>query len=139
MYNPSLCELVGGMTDDFGGSYIAEYVYNGPKNYAYHTGDGKQVSMLTFDVMKEIAISEQEKKIIVTESRKLENICKYVKLTHCHSQSCIRECLTRECATLTTTTVYRTDMPIHYIYIYIYEAVTLSNRSSLHIGSEWAI
>ena len=61
---------------------------NGPKNYAYRTGNGKQVvkfkwfsnlvasKQLTFDVMKEMAISEQEEHIIVTESRKIR---KYLK------------------------------------------------------------
>ena len=61
-----------------------EYVSNGPKNYAYRTCDGKQVvkvkeftlnfvasQQLIFDVMKEMAISEQEGHIIVTESRKI--------------------------------------------------------------------
>ena len=43
MYNPPLSECVGGMTDELGGSYITDYVSNGPKNYAYRTGDGKQV------------------------------------------------------------------------------------------------
>ena len=58
---------VEGVTDEFGGSYITEYVPNGPKNYAYRTGDDKQVvkvkgftlnfvvsQQLTFDVMKEM-------------------------------------------------------------------------------------
>ena len=84
MYNPPLSKFIGGMTDELGGSYITEYVSNGPKNYAYRTGDGKQVvkvkgfalnfvdsQQLTFDVMKEMAISEQEEHIIVTESRKI--------------------------------------------------------------------
>ena len=70
-----------------GGSYITEYVSNGPKNYAYRTGDGKQLvkvkgftlnlvasQQLTFDVMKEMAISEQEEHTIVTESRKIRKI-----------------------------------------------------------------
>ena len=83
MYNPPLIEVVGGMTDELGGSYITEYMSNGPNNYAYCTGDGKQVvkvkvfpsncvasQQLTFDVMKGMAISEQEEHIIVTESRK---------------------------------------------------------------------
>ena len=30
MYNPPLSEFVGGMTDELGGSYITEYVFNGP-------------------------------------------------------------------------------------------------------------
>ena len=71
MYNPPLREFVGGMTDELGGSYITEYVSNGPKNYAYSTYDGKQVvnvkgftlncvasQQFTFAVMKEMAISE---------------------------------------------------------------------------------
>ena len=65
MYNPTLSEFVGGMNDELGGSYITEYVSNGTKNYAYRTGDGKQVvkvkgftlnyvasHQLTFDVIK---------------------------------------------------------------------------------------
>ena len=88
--NPPLSEFVGDMTDELGGSYITEYMSNGPKNYAYRTGDGKQVVMvkwftlnfvaseqLTFDVIKEMAISEQEEHIIVTNSKistKLEKI-----------------------------------------------------------------
>ena len=84
MYNPTLSEFVGGMTDELGGSYITEYMFNGPKNYAYRIGDGIQVvnfkgftlnfvasQQLTFNVMKEMAISEQEKHIIVTDSRKI--------------------------------------------------------------------
>ena len=82
MYNPPLSECVGGMTDELDGSYITEYVSNGPKNYAYRTGDGVQVvkikcftlnfmasHQLTFDVMKEMEILEQEEHMIVTESR----------------------------------------------------------------------
>ena len=42
-YSPPLSEFVGGMTDELGGSYITEYVSNGPKNYIYRTGDGKHV------------------------------------------------------------------------------------------------
>ena len=51
--------------------------------YAYRTGNGKQMVMvkgftlncvasqqLTFDIMKGMAISEQDEQIIVTESRK---------------------------------------------------------------------
>ena len=84
MYNRPLSEFVGAMTDEFGGSYIKEYVSNGPNNYAYRTGDGIRVvkikgfilnfvafQQLTFDLIKEMAISEQEEHIIVTESRKI--------------------------------------------------------------------
>ena len=82
MYTPHLSEFVGGMTDELGGSYITEYVSNGPKNYAYRTSDGIQMvkvksfplncvasHQLTFDIMKEMAISDQEEHIIVTVSR----------------------------------------------------------------------
>ena len=31
------------MTNELGGSYITEYVSNGPKNYAYRTSDGIHV------------------------------------------------------------------------------------------------
>ena len=43
MYHRPLSEFVEGMTDELGGSYITEYVSNGPMNYAHRTGDGKQV------------------------------------------------------------------------------------------------
>ena len=65
---------------------------NGLKNYAYRTGDSIQVvklkgftfnfgvsQQLSFDVMKEMAISEQEEHIIVTESRKIR---KDLKIRH---------------------------------------------------------
>ena len=101
---------------------------NGPKNYAYRTCDGKQVVkvkcftlnfvapyQLTFDHMKDMAISEQEEHIIVTESRKIRKNLK--RRQNCHPQSCTRALLTRECTTLTTTPVDRTDMRNHYINI----------------------
>ena len=132
LYNPPLSEFVGGMTDELGGSYITEYVSNGPKKYAYRTGDGKQVvkvkgftlnyvasQQLTFDVMKEMSISEQEEHIIVTESRKIRKDLKRRQINTLPSSSCIRVFSTRECATLTTTPVYRTDMRNHYIYILV--------------------
>ena len=72
------------MTDELGWTYITEYVSNGPKNNAYRTGDGILVvnvnaftlnfvvsQQLTFDIMKEMAISEQGEHIIGTESRKI--------------------------------------------------------------------
>ena len=73
-------EFVGGMTDELGGSHITEYVSNGPKNYAYRTADGKQVvkikgftlnyvasKQLTFDVMKEMAVSEEQNTLTIVE------------------------------------------------------------------------
>ena len=32
MYKPPISEFLGGMTEELGGSYITEYVSNGPKN-----------------------------------------------------------------------------------------------------------
>ena len=77
-YNPPLSEFVGGMTDELDGSYITEYLSNGPKNYAYRTADGKQVvkvkgftlnyvssRQLTFDAMKEMAISDRDERVLV--------------------------------------------------------------------------
>ena len=65
-------EFVGGMIDELGGSYITEYVSNGPNNYAYRTGDRIHVvkvkgftlnfvasQQLTVEVMKEMAISKR--------------------------------------------------------------------------------
>ena len=130
MYNPLLSKFVGGMTDEFGESYITEYVFNGPKNYAYRAGDSKQVvtvkgftlsfvasQQLIFHVMKEIAISEQGEHIIVTESRKIRKYLKRPEINTLPSSSCTKEFSTRQCATLTTTPVYRTDMRNHYLYI----------------------
>ena len=71
-FNPPLSEFVGGMTDELVGSHIAEYVSNGPKNYAICTADGKQIvkvkgftlnyvasNQLNFDVMKDMAITDE--------------------------------------------------------------------------------
>ena len=85
IYNPSLSEFVWGMTEELCGSFIRVRVQ--PMNCAYRTDDGKQVIMvkcftlnfvvsqqLTFDVMKKMALLEQEEQIIVTESRKFAKI-----------------------------------------------------------------
>ena len=87
-YNPSQSECVRGMTDELGGGYITEYVSNETKSNAYRTGNGIQVvkikcftlnyvasQQLTFDVMKEIAIPEQEEHIIVTGSLYILSSC----------------------------------------------------------------
>ena len=91
------------MTDELPGSYITEYVSNGPKNYAYRTCDGKHVvkvkgftlnfvasQQLAFDVMKEMAISEQEEHIIVTESRKIRKDLKRRQINTLYQRICIR-------------------------------------------------
>ena len=77
--------------------------------------------LLTFDVMEEMSISEQEEHLIVNESRKIRKDLESVKLTHCHPQSCIREFSTRECTTLTTTPVY----------IYILSSCTIREQHSV--------
>lgn len=84
-YNPPLSEFVGGMTDELNGSHITEYVSNGPKNYAYRTVNGKQIvkikgftlnyvaaRQLTFDVMKNLALSEETHTINVKERPKIQ-------------------------------------------------------------------
>ena len=85
LYNPALSEFVGGMTNELTGSHITEYVSNGPKNYAYRTADGKQVvkvkgftlnhvasRQLTFDVMKDLAVAEQQRSITVVERPQIQ-------------------------------------------------------------------
>lgn len=92
-YNPPLSEFVGGMTDELAGSYITEYVSNGPKNYAYRTADGKQVvkikgftlnyvaaRQLSFDVMKTLAMSNEETQINVVERPKISRDLKRRKI-----------------------------------------------------------
>ena len=84
-YEPEISEFVGGMTDELSGAFIVEYVSNGPKNYAYRTSDGKQVvkvkgftlnyltsSQITFDSMKEMAMSNHDISIHVSEKRKIK-------------------------------------------------------------------
>ena len=75
---------------------------------------------MTFDVMKEMTISEQEEHIIVTESRKMRKDKKIRQINTLPSSKLYKKFSTRECATITTTPVYRTDMRNQYIYIYIY-------------------
>ena len=84
-----LCEdsihIVGGMTDELGGSHITEYVSIGPKNYAIRTADGKQIvkvkgftlnyvasNQLNFDVMKDMAISDEQHSIKIVGPSQIE-------------------------------------------------------------------
>ena len=84
-YNPPLSEFVGGMTDELGGSHITEYVSNGPKNYAIRTADGKQIvkvkgftlnyvasNQLNFDVMKDMAISDEQHSIKIVGTSQIK-------------------------------------------------------------------
>ena len=83
-YNPPLSECVGGMTDELGGSHITECVSNGPKNYTIRTSDGKQIvkvkgftlnyvasNKLNFDVMKDMAISDEQHSIKIVETSQI--------------------------------------------------------------------
>ena len=76
------------MTDESGGSHITEYVSNGPK-YAIRTADGKQIvevkgftlyyvasNQLNFDVMKDLAISDEQHYIKIVETSQIK---KYLK------------------------------------------------------------
>ena len=80
-YNPPLSEFVGGMTNELGGSHITEYVSNGPKICAICTADSKQIekvkgftlnyvasNQLNFDVMKDLAISDEQHSIKFVET-----------------------------------------------------------------------
>ena len=84
-YNPPLSEFIGSMTDELGGSHITEYVSNGPKNYAIRTADGKQIvkvkgftlkyvasNQLNFDVMKDMAISDEQHSIKIVGTSQIK-------------------------------------------------------------------
>ena len=84
-YNPPLSEFVGGMTDELGGSHITEYVSNGQKNYAIRTADGKQIvkvkgftlnyvasNQLNFEVMKDMAISDEQHSIKIVGTSQIK-------------------------------------------------------------------
>ena len=84
-YNPPLSEFVGGMTDELGGRHITEYVSNGPRNYAIRTADGKQMvkvkgftliyaafNQLNFDVLKDMAISDEQHFIKIVETSQIK-------------------------------------------------------------------
>ena len=84
-YNPSLNYFVGGMTDELEGSHITEYVSNGLKNYAIRTSDGKQIvkvkgftlnyvafNQLNFDVMNDMAISDEQHSIKIVGTSQIK-------------------------------------------------------------------
>ena len=84
-FEPEISEFLGGMTDELGGNYIVEYISNGPKNYAYRTSDGQQIvkikgftlnhltsQQITFDAMRDMAISRNDIQIKVVEKRKIK-------------------------------------------------------------------
>ena len=84
-YNPALSEFVGGMTDELGCSHITEYISNGPNNYAIHTADGKQIvqvngftlncvasNQLNLDVMKDMAISDEQHSIKIVGTSQIK-------------------------------------------------------------------
>ena len=83
--NPPLSEFVGGMTDDLGGSHITEYVSDAPKNYAIRTADGTQIvkvkgftlnyvasKQLNFDVMKDMAISDEQHSVKIVGTSEIK-------------------------------------------------------------------
>ena len=85
VYNPPLSECVGSMSDGLGGSHITEYVTNGPKNYAFRTADGKPSvkikgftlnyvasNQLNFDVMKDMAISDERHSIKIVGTSQIK-------------------------------------------------------------------
>ena len=84
-YNPPLNEFVGGMTDELGGSHITGYVSNSPTNYAIRRADGKEIvrvkgftlnyvasNQLNFDVMKDMAISDEQHSIKIVQTSQIK-------------------------------------------------------------------
>ena len=68
-----------------GGSYITEYVSNGPKYYAIHTADGTHIvkvkgftlnyvasNQLNFDVMNDKTISDEQHSIKIVGTSQIE-------------------------------------------------------------------
>ena len=93
MYEPQLGEFVGDMTDELNGGYITEFVSNGPKNYGYKTSDGNRVvkvkgftlnhhtsKTITFDTMKDLALSTENKVLKVTDGHKIVKDLKNMKI-----------------------------------------------------------
>ena len=85
-YNPALSVFVDGMTDELGGSHITEYVSNGPKYYAIRPADRKQIEKvkgftinyvaskkLNIDVMKDMAISDEQHAIKIVGTSQIKN------------------------------------------------------------------
>ena len=73
------------MTNKLGGIHITEYVSNGPKNYAIRTADGKHIvnvkgftlnyvasKQLNFDVMKDMAISDEQHSIEIVGTSQIK-------------------------------------------------------------------
>ena len=84
-YNPPLGEFVGGMTDELGGSHITVYISNGPKKLCNRTADGNQIvkvkgftlnyvasNQLNFDVMKDMAISDEQHSIKIVGTSQIK-------------------------------------------------------------------
>ena len=80
-YDPPISQHMGGMTDELSGDIITEFVSNGAKTYAYRTKSGEQVikckgftlnkiasDKLTFDAMKNMAISDDDTSITVSQN-----------------------------------------------------------------------
>ena len=79
---PKLGDFLGDWTDECGGRYIKEFVASGPKCYSllYSDGEAKCVckgfqqtclanEVITFDSMKELVIDDNEKQLLVPQSR----------------------------------------------------------------------
>ena len=80
-YEPPISQHMGGMTDELSGDIITEFVSNGAKTYAYRTNSGDQIikckgftlnkiasDKLTFDAMKNMAISDNDASITVSQN-----------------------------------------------------------------------
>lgn len=92
-YHPPLSENLGAMSDELGGQYITEYVSNGAKTYAYKTSGGDSVvkckgftlnklasERITFDVMRDMATSDEHKIVTVKQPCKIKRQIKKLRI-----------------------------------------------------------
>ena len=95
------------MTDELGGIHITEYVSNGPQNYAIGTADGKHIlkvvgftlnyivfNQLNFDVMKDMAISDEQHSIKIFETYQIKKDLKSRQINLYHLLNLINAFLT---------------------------------------------
>ena len=76
LFNPSLGDYLGDLTDECKGDHVVEFVSGGPKNYAYRTQSGKTVckvrgfrldyttaKLINFDVLKDLVTAAPDRRV----------------------------------------------------------------------------
>ena len=114
-----------------GGSHITEYVSNGPKNYAIRTADGKQIvkvkgftlnyvasNQLNFDVMKDMAISDEQHSIKIVGTSQIKKDLNADKLILYHLLNLINAFLTNVLEIQRTIPVYHLVL-LRFMYVLI--------------------